>query len=57
MTWYLRHHRSNRPIETIRCDELQKARRMCRDLQEVGETAWIENERGLKLQQWDFWDP
>jgi hypothetical protein len=57
VTWYLRHHRDDRPVETIRCGDLQKARRMCRDLQEVGENAWIENERGLKLQLWDFWDP
>jgi hypothetical protein len=55
--WYLKHHRSNQPIETIRCADLHKAQQMCRDLEEVGEIAWVENERGLRLQKWDFWDP
>ena len=57
LMWYLRHHRDGQPVETIRCADLQKVRQMCRDLVEVGEIAWVKNERGLKLENWDFWEP
>jgi hypothetical protein len=54
LIWYVKHHRDAQYAESVRCLDLLKARRICRDFEEMGETAWIENERGLKLQDWEF---
>lgn len=54
MIWYVRHQRGDSHVETIRCVEIKKAGQICHDLREVGANAWVENERGLRLEDWDF---
>ena len=56
MIWYVKHHRGDDRSESIRCNDLQKACRICSDLEEVGEVAWVENEQGRKVQRWEFPD-
>ena len=54
MIWYVKHYRDAQSTESIRCLDLAKARNICRDFEAMGETAWVENERGQKLQNWEF---
>jgi hypothetical protein len=53
LIWYVKHRLRDDSVETFRCDTRRKAEAMCRDFKEVDETAWIEDERGLAVPDWD----
>jgi hypothetical protein len=54
LIWYVKHYRDAQSPESVRCLDLAKARNICRDFEDMGETAWVEDERGHKLQNWEF---
>ena len=50
MVWYVKHRLRDESVETFRCETESKAHRICRDLIEAGEVAWVQDEQGRKLQ-------
>ena len=53
MIWHVKHRLRDRSVETFRYDSEAKAYRICRDMIEAGETAWVEDEAGRPLQDLD----
>lgn len=54
MVWFVQHRRRDQTIETIQCDEAAKARRLYRELEEANEIAWVEDDRGRTLDDWEL---
>ena len=49
MIWYVKHRLRDESVETFRCDTQAKAHRMCRDLIDVNEVAWVQDEQGRTI--------
>lgn len=51
----MKHRLRDESVETFRCGTQAKAWQMCRDLQEVQEVAWVQDEQGRTVPEWsDF---
>ena len=53
MIWYVKHRLRDETVETFRCNSKAKAQRIRRDLEEVGEVAWVLDEGGRTVPEWD----
>jgi hypothetical protein len=53
MLWYVKHRLRDQSVETFRAATKAKAQGMCRDLKEAGEAAWVQDERGHLVPEWD----
>jgi hypothetical protein len=53
LIWYVKHRLRDESVETFRCSTKAKAQLIRRDLQEVGEIAWIHDEAGRTVPEWD----
>jgi len=54
LVWFVKRRRCDQRVESIRCDDPVRARRIVRDLAEANEAAWIEDQRGCALQDWQI---
>ena len=50
LIWYVKHRLRDKSVETFRCDTEAKAHRICRDLKDADEVAWVEDEQGRTVQ-------
>jgi hypothetical protein len=53
LIWYVKHRLRDETVETFRCNTKAKAQRIRRDLEEVGEVAWVHDEGGRTVPEWD----
>jgi hypothetical protein len=51
LIWYVKHRLRDKSVETFRCGTEAKAHRICRDLREADEAAWVEDEHGRTVQE------
>lgn len=52
MAWLVKHRLRDQSVETFRYESQAKARRICCDLQEVDEVAWVQDEQGRTVPEW-----
>lgn len=53
MIYYVKHRLRDDSVETFRCPDHANARRICRAFEEVNQLAWVQDEQGRQVPEWD----